>query len=132
MDGLMATTTITLGIMIELADYLQRVMKERGWTRQRAADQSGVSKTAITNIINKKQRPELETLAGIATGFDVPLARLIELCGYELPPLKATRLTDEEERILSRLTPTQRDAVLEVARQMLAQRTQGAAEPDAK
>lgn len=133
-DWSMDVPIVVMGMlrMTELADYLRRVMKEKRWTRQDAADRTGVSKTAITNIVNKKQQPELETLASISAGFDIPLTRLIELCGYELPPLKATRLTDEEERILSSLTPMQRDAVLEVARQMLAQRTQVSAEPDAK
>lgn len=115
--------------MTELGDYLRRVIEERGWTRQKAAHQTGVSQTAITNIINKKQRPRIDTLAELAEGFGVPLTRLIELCGYDLPPLKASRLTEEEEQVISNLTPRQRDAVLEVARQMLAQRS---VQPDTK
>ena len=105
---------------VELADYLDREMRQRGWTHREAAERSGLSKAAITSILNHPDRmPELRTLRGIAKGFSVPVARLLELCGLSLDGLNASSLTPDEEALIKRLDPDQRAALLEIIRQMI-------------
>jgi transcriptional regulator with XRE-family HTH domain len=105
---------------VDLADYLDREMRLRGWTHREAAERSGLSKAAITSILNNPDRmPELRTLRGIAEGFSIPIARLLELCGLSLDGLNASKLTPDEEALINRLNADQRAALLEIVRQMI-------------
>jgi transcriptional regulator with XRE-family HTH domain len=104
----------------ELASYLKRRLHEEGWSRQQAADQCGLSKTTITNLINSpNQTPDMRTIEALAKGFKESVTRLIEYAGLPSEPMPSSKLTSEEEAMISRLTPAQRDALLAVARQML-------------
>lgn len=111
--------------MTELAAYLDSFILTQGWSRQDAADRAGISKTAVTNILNDKRRPSKETLAKIAHGWGLDLDYLLQLAGVERSRSTAAEqatagLTEEQLRFLASLTPAQRRALVEAGRQFQA------------
>ena len=62
--------------MSELATYLKNQMRDNNWTWRVAEEVTGVSKSALANIIeNPDVIPGLETLAKLARTFKLPLWR---------------------------------------------------------
>jgi transcriptional regulator with XRE-family HTH domain len=109
----------------ELADYINAHMIAEGWSRQEAAKRAGISKTAITNIVNNKQQPSKETIAKIARGWGLSLDYLLELAG--LPRAQAGQaeqatagLTSDQLAFLAGLTPEQRRRLIDAGRHLLS------------
>lgn len=55
---------------------LKDIMKERGVTSAKLSDMIGISKVTVSNLINNKTAPSLDTLEKIATALDVPMWQL--------------------------------------------------------
>lgn len=117
------TTGITTLSMADLAAYLEREMKQRGWSLRRAAEAWGIDKSTLSLLLSNPDRtPDLRTLKKLAAGLGVSLARLIELAGFDLgregddPALYG--LTEEERQILRSLSPQKRAALLRLAQEM--------------
>lgn len=55
---------------------LREIMKERGMTSVVLSEKIGVSKVTVSNLINNKTTPSLETLDRIADVLEVPLWHL--------------------------------------------------------
>jgi|SRR5579859_7091157 len=71
----------------QLSRYLADYMGDRNWTIREAAEQFGISKTALAYILSHTDAvPTLETLSKIADGVELPLGKIIELCGFKLEP----------------------------------------------
>lgn len=93
--------------MKELALYLERQKKERGWTERHFEDVTGISKTGLRAMLKGETKvPKLENLERLAQALDTSLGYLIELCGFSLDDLVS--LSEEERHILSRLSPERR------------------------
>lgn len=74
-DGGAATT---LGLAGHLAGVLRRLRAERGWSLDRAAAETGVSKAMLGQIERAESSPTVATLWRIASGFQTPLSAFIE------------------------------------------------------
>lgn len=70
-----ATTPTLAG---HLAGTLQRLRAERGWSLDRAAAETGVSKAMLGQIERAESSPTVATLWRIASGFHTPLSAFIE------------------------------------------------------
>ena len=71
--------------MSELATYLKNQMRDNNWTWRVAEEVTGVSKSALANIIeNPDVIPGLETLAKLARALKLPLWRVVEMAGFDL------------------------------------------------
>lgn len=94
-----------------LAEWLQNEINGKGWSRQEAARETGVSYTALTSIITGETNvPTLVNLDKLARAFDTPLVRLVELCDYDL----GFSAPNDRDRYLSQLIarqPEYREAV---------------------
>lgn len=55
---------------------LKDIMKEQGVTSAKLSELIGVSKVTISNLINNKTAPSLDTLEKIATALEVPMWQL--------------------------------------------------------
>lgn len=100
-----------------LAEYLQTQVKQRGWTQRYLEDITGISKTALLSIMSGETSvPKLESLDKLAKVFRVPRAYLEGLCGFP----EDVHLTVDELWTLAQLSDSQRVALIEVARQMIA------------
>lgn len=110
--------------MTALADYLLACIHQRGWSRHEAAARAGMSKTAITNIVNDQRRPSKETLAKIAAGWGLDLGYLLELAGIALADSSLAEqatagLTAEQLAWLAALSPEQRQRIIVAGRLIL-------------
>lgn len=61
-----------------LADTLRRMRKARGWSLDRAAQATGVSKAMLGQIERGESSPTVATLWKIAGGFDASLSSFLE------------------------------------------------------
>lgn len=60
-------------------------MEVRGWSKRKLEEITGIARTSIDNILdNERAVPRLETLDTLGRVFDLPLWRMVELCGYDL------------------------------------------------
>jgi transcriptional regulator with XRE-family HTH domain len=64
-----------------LAATMQSLRAERGWSLDRLAARSGVSKGVLVSLEQGRSNPNLGTLAKVADAFGVPLTRLVEQDG---------------------------------------------------
>lgn len=55
---------------------IKDIMIEKGVSSVSLADMIGVSKVTVSNLINNKTMPSVETLDKIATALDVPMWQL--------------------------------------------------------
>lgn len=71
--------------MTQLSDFLGHQMRANEWSYQRLADEIGISKSGVVNLIeNEDLKPKLETLVLISRRFNIPLWRLVEMSGFDL------------------------------------------------
>jgi transcriptional regulator with XRE-family HTH domain len=69
----------------DLAALLRKRMKDEGWTWREFEAFTGLSKSALANIIdNPDVTPGLETLTKLARAFKMPLWRVVEMAGFDL------------------------------------------------
>lgn len=57
---------------------LKEIMQEKGLTSVALASMVGLSKNTISNLINNKTKPSLDTLNEIAEKIDVPMWQLFD------------------------------------------------------
>jgi transcriptional regulator with XRE-family HTH domain len=70
---------------VTLAKYLKREMNRRKWSVSDLEAQTGVSRGALRNLLeNDDAVPTLGTLRRLATRFEMPLLRMVELAGFDL------------------------------------------------
>lgn len=68
----------------DLGDYIQSILKKRGWSMRQAAMKIGVSAAYLSKLINHKadSNPKPETLVKLAKGLNVPESELMSIAGY--------------------------------------------------
>src|SRR4051812_45612535 len=98
MNGCVAIAVDTMTQTSDLAGFLAREVEQS--SLRVVAAKTGVSKTAIDNIVKGKnvELPQLETLEKIATAYNLPLWRVVEMIGIDVglpdtPDSLARRLT---------------------------------------
>lgn len=57
---------------------IKEVLKEQGVTNIFLADKVGITRPNMSNIVNGKTKPSLETLEKIADALNVPITELFE------------------------------------------------------
>jgi transcriptional regulator with XRE-family HTH domain len=71
-----------------LARTLQSLRAERGWSLDRLAARSGVSKGVLVALEQARSNPNLATLARLSDAFGVPVTRLVDV--PEEPDVRVT------------------------------------------
>ena len=61
-----------------IAFNLRTLRKERGWSLDKTAHETGVSKAMLGQIEREESSPTIATLWKIATGFEVPFSSFLE------------------------------------------------------
>lgn len=64
-------------IFKRIASTLKALRKERGWSLDKTAQETGVSKAMLGQIEREESSPTIATLWKIASGFDVPFSLFI-------------------------------------------------------
>ena len=65
--------------------FIKSEMDARGWNQTKLSEISGIPDSTISKILkNPNQIPKLENLAALAHAFEIPLARIIAACGFDV------------------------------------------------
>lgn len=65
------------GLHDNLVKQIRRLARRNRWSMNRTADAAGVSRSGLSNIMNKRKSPTLETVEKLAIAFEVPAAELL-------------------------------------------------------
>ena len=101
---------------MDINGKLNRLMAERGWTKDKLAKECGLSESTLANVFSRNTMPSLATLDSMCQGFRISLSQFFadeEMIEYT-PDLK------ELYQAWCYLTPEQKDAILHVMKAMQA------------
>jgi len=81
----------------DFANWLLNEIRERGMSQSDLARAAGVTRTAISDIVNSRRNPGKNLAQGIARAFSIPPEQVFRVAGI-LPP--SDGMDDEIERIV--------------------------------
>lgn len=91
-------------------EYINQILKERGWTTYRLSAESGLSHTTLANVFRRNTVPSITTLEKICNGFGITLSQFFA-------EGEMVELTPELKQLFDRwinLTAKQKDAVIQM------------------
>ncbi len=74
----------------QLVEHLKRLARRRLWSMNRLADAAGIAHGTMSNILNKKQSPTLNTLEKLAAALEIPLIDLFQAATKRTTPSRET------------------------------------------
>ncbi len=77
-----------------IIERIEGLCRERNMTRYRLAQRSGISQSSISNMLNRRNVPSINTLARLCDGLGVTLAQFFSKDGKRLD------LTQEQEQLI--------------------------------
>ncbi len=86
-------------IFNHIASTLKSLRKKRGWSLDKAAQETGVSKAMLGQIERGESSPTIATLWKIATGFNVPFSLFIALEQHRAGKPKTIHPSDNKIRV---------------------------------
>jgi transcriptional regulator with XRE-family HTH domain len=95
------------------------VRKDRGWTQERLSEAIGIEPVTLSRLETGDRALSLSTLASIANVLQIPIADLLDV-GKKLPVPKHDPELTELIRLFGTLTPSQRDVLLRLVRELAA------------
>lgn len=63
--------------MTTFAKNLKEAMRQGGWTQQQLAEVIGIKPPRISELLNGKTNPTLETMEKFATALNIPVYQLL-------------------------------------------------------
>lgn len=89
-------------ILNRIASTLKTIRKERGWSLDKAAQETGVSKAMLGQIERAESSPTISTLWKIASGFKVPFSLFIadDQPDYGTGQTKTLHPSDDKIKVL--------------------------------
>lgn len=106
-----------------LRDWLWARIAERDWTRADLARAAEIDPAQVTRWMNGKDRPSRESAMRLARLFDAHPNYVLALAGHEPMPDVGVDLSDPLVSFAAmnqhRLTPAQKRAMIEMAKQFL-------------
>src|SRR5437868_2103715 len=78
-----------------IARNVHALRARRGWTLDRLAQRSGVSKGMLVQIEQERTNPSVATLCRVANALGVTIPRLVEMA--ETPPVRLVRASEAAE-----------------------------------
>lgn len=94
---------IFMEILNRIALILKTLRKERGWSLDKAAQETGVSKAMLGQIERAESSPTISTLWKIASGFKVPFSLFIsdEQADFSSGQTKELHPNDDKIKVLT-------------------------------
>ena len=94
---------------MNIADRIDGLLKQRGWTAYRLAQEADIPQSTLSNIFNRPYEPTVSTLEVICKGFDITMSEFFAGDDDEVMALTADqrdilkqwgKLTTEQRKIL--------------------------------
>lgn len=88
-----------------IIERIEKLCEARNMSRYRLAQRSGISQSSISNLLNRRNIPSIQTLDKLCQGLDITLAQFFAMEGHR------PDLTEEQEKVLdtwSKLTCEQK------------------------
>lgn len=107
--------------MIDLAEYLQRELDQRGWSQAELADKAKLDPGIISRALNRGRMPSVESLVAIANALGVRPERVMIGAGI-FPPNPADNpdvLTEKIIHLVSQMDEIDKNDVLQYAEVVL-------------
>ncbi len=79
----------------DLANWLTKELRERGWTVSYVAKIGNLSISMVNCILSERREPGLKTYQVLSTVFNVPLLKLLQLAGIDVYGRGANCLANE-------------------------------------
>jgi transcriptional regulator with XRE-family HTH domain len=57
-------------------DLIRIAMAKKNWTQETLADEAGLSRPTVSDLVNEKRSPTLDSLSAVAKALDIPLSDL--------------------------------------------------------
>jgi transcriptional regulator with XRE-family HTH domain len=78
--------------METFAQWIDRELDQRGWSRNEAARRGGISDSMFSKVINGYANPGIDFCRGVGRAFGMPLEDVLRLAG--ILPIKSARTND--------------------------------------
>lgn len=78
--------------------WLDKQLRDSGWSRRELAKKSDISHAHISNVINGEKKVTFDFVYKVAKALDEPVWRLFEMAGLVSPPNDVKQ--DEETKII--------------------------------
>ncbi len=102
------------------SEWLNKIIHEKQLTQAKLAQKSGLSKTAIHNLLSSKTKhPSLSSCKALADALEVPLETVLKAAGMPTHKTKF-RCQDELNYVAAQLSETDQEMLLAFARIVLA------------
>lgn len=95
---------------MNIANRIDILLKQRGWTAYRLAQEADIPQSTLSNIFNRPYEPTVSTLEVICKGFGITLSEFFAESGASIG------LTEEQREMLDqwgKLTKEQRALLLD-------------------
>lgn len=77
-----------------IIERIEKLCEMRKMSRYRLAQKSGISQSSISNLLNRRNVPSIQTLEKLCNGLDITLAQFFAMDG------RRPDLTEEQEKVL--------------------------------
>ena len=78
-----------------LPEYTLKIIADKNWTQSELANRSGLSRTAINDVINRKAKGGYKYAAAIAEAADRPIEEALRAAGILDIPLNQDEVSQE-------------------------------------
>ena len=107
-------------IITDVGRRVAQSRKDRGFTQEQLAEAIGIEAVTLSRLETGHRALSLSTLASISAALGVGLGDLLD-SGRDLPAPEHTPEEVELLRLFGKLSPTQRDVLLRLARELNSQ-----------
>lgn len=102
--------------MIDILQQIEDMRLKRSWSENELCRRAGISQSTVNTWYRKNQIPTVQSLEKICCAFDTSLSVLLADNGH---PVKLSSEEYEFLTLLNKLTPSQRDNLLNFLQSML-------------
>ena len=88
-------------------------MEERGWSKYKLAQQSGISLSSVSNMFRRGHTPTVATIETICQAFGITMSQFFEIGTEE----NVVHLTDDQKRMFNKwstLTDEQKQLIFQL------------------
>ena len=83
---------------MDTLDRINQLMEERGWSKYKLAQQSGISLSSVSNMFRRGHTPTVATIETICQAFGITMSQFFEI-GADV---NVVHLTDDQKKMFDK------------------------------